>query len=367
MPWYAIENVDELNTPSLVVYPDRVDANLRRMVERTGGVERLRPHVKTHKMPDVVRRKLALGITKFKCATIAEAEMLGQCGAPDVLWAYQPVGPNVARLARLAAQYPATRFSTVVDDPQAVRQLSAAVAATGCVIDVLLDLDVGMHRSGIAPGPAAAEIYRLLASSPGLSPGGLHVYDGHIRATDLAARSAEAHSAFDSVEALAQGLAAAGLPVPRIVSGGTPTFPVHALETQRECSPGTCVFWDHAYATRFPDLDFLPAALLVTRVVSRPTPTRLCLDLGYKAVSPDSPDVRVHLLDVPDAKPVVHSEEHLVIETPRAGEFALGQALYGVPNHICPTVALHAAAVTISDHRATGEWPIVARDRKLTV
>ena len=127
-PWYLIENAAEIPTPALVVYPDRVDENLRRMVVLAGGVERLRPHVKTHKMPDVVRRKLALGITKFKCATIAEAEMVAGCGAPDVLVAYQLVGPNAARFARLVAAYPETRFSTIADDATATRELSAALA-----------------------------------------------------------------------------------------------------------------------------------------------------------------------------------------------------------------------------------------------
>ena len=144
-------------------------------------------------------------------------------------------------------------------------------------------------------------------------------------------------------------------------------FPFMPSRVDLECSPGTCVFWDHAYATRFPDIEFLPAALLVTRVISRPAANRLCLDLGYKAVSPDNPDPRVHLLDLPDAKTVVHSEEHLAIESSRAAEFAVGDVLYGVPWHVCPTVALHAMAVVITDHRATGSWPVVARDRKLTI
>jgi len=337
------------------------------MISRAGGVARLRPHVKTHKMPDVVRRKLAFGITKFKCATIAEAEMLAQCGAPDVLLAYQPVGPNTTRLARLAATYRETRFSTVADSARAVRALSAALAETGRTIDVLLDLDVGMHRTGIAPGPAAVDLYRLIESLPGLKPGGLHVYDGHIRTTALPARTEETTATFSAVDALSRDLVAAGLPVPRVVSGGTPTFPIHAARVELECSPGTCVFWDHAYATRFPDLEFLPAALLVTRVVSRPTANRLCLDLGYKAVSPDNPDPRVHLLDLPDAKAVMHSEEHLVVESARAAEFDVGDVLYGVPFHVCPTVALHAAAVTVEDRRASGLWPITARDRMLTI
>src|SRR6185369_9399818 len=103
--WHIIEDVERLPTPALVVYPDRVDENLRRMIAIAGGVNRLRPHVKTHKMPAMVRRQLALGITRFKCATIAEAEMLASCGAPDIMLAYQPVGPNAMRLAQLAAAH----------------------------------------------------------------------------------------------------------------------------------------------------------------------------------------------------------------------------------------------------------------------
>jgi len=366
-PWYTIDDVADVATPALAVYPDRVEENLRRMIARAGDVERLRPHIKTHKMPGVVRSMLELGITKFKCATIAEAEMLAQCGAADVLLAYQPVGPNARRLAQLAAKYRATRFSAIADDAGAVRALSAAMVDMGQSVEVLLDLDVGMHRTGIAPGPAALELYRLIASLPGLVPGGLHVYDGHIRAIEVAARTDEAEAAYAAVEQLRAPLQAAGLPVPRITCGGTPTFPIHAARIERECSPGTCVFWDHGYATRYPDLDFLPAALLLTRVISRPTDNRLCLDLGYKAVSPDNPDPRVYLLDLPDAKAVGHSEEHLAIESPRAKEFAVGDVLYGVPYHICPTVALHSEAVIVRNHRTAGTWPVTARERKLTI
>src|SRR5687768_10537356 len=100
-PWYAIANVDEVDSPALVVYADRVHENVQRMIRYAGGTARLRPHVKTHKMPDVIRLQLAAGITKFKCATLAEAEMVAHCGAPDVLLAYQLLGPKVARFAQL--------------------------------------------------------------------------------------------------------------------------------------------------------------------------------------------------------------------------------------------------------------------------
>lgn len=365
--WYTIDNVDEVPSPALLVYPARVDENIHRMIAMTGGTQRLRTHVKTHKMAEVIRRELAAGITKFKCATIAEAEMVADCGAPDVMLAYQPVGPNAQRLARLAASFLGTRFSAVADDAGAVRRLSAACVAAGVEIEVLLDIDVGMHRSGIAPGEAAVALYRLIAELPGLVPGGLHVYDGHIRAHDPEERTRETAAAFVPADELRTELVAAGLSVPRVVAGGTPTFPMHARREDLECSPGTCVFWDHSYQTKFPDLEFVNAAMVLTRVVSKPTPDRLCLDLGYKAISPDNADPRVFFPELPDAKMVVHSEEHLAIETSRAGEYAVGDVLYGVPNHVCPTVALYEEAVVVENGRAVDRWRVIARDRKLTV
>ena len=365
--WYLIENVDEIPSPALVVYPDRVRENLRRIIAMAGGVERLRPHMKTHKMAEVIRMQRAAGISKFKCATIAEAEMAAGAGAEDLLLAYPPIGPNAARLCRLAKGFPATKFSTIADDAGAIRALSQACSLSGVSLDVLLDVDNGMHRSGIAPGDEAIALYRMLADSPGLAPGGFHVYDGHVREADLAERTRHSDADFVPVEAMRQKLLAAGLPVPRIVAGGTPTFPIHAQHADRECSPGTCVFWDVSYAGKFPDLEFVNAALVLTRVISKPGGNRLCLDLGYKAISADNPDPRVQLLDAADAKMVVHSEEHLAVETKRANEFAVGDALYGVPFHVCPTVALHREAVVVENGRAVGRWTVAARDRMLTI
>lgn len=366
-PWYQISNIDEVDSPALVVYVDRVRENLARMIRYAGGTARLRPHVKTHKMPDVIRMQLAAGITKFKCATLAEAEMVAASGAPDVMLAYQLLGPKVARFAQLIKAFPGTKFSTIVDDEGATRALSAGLAAAGVQAEVLIDLDTGMHRTGIAPGPAAAALYRLIAQLPGLIPGGFHVYDGQHRQMELSQRAASVEAAFEPVAALRKELEAGGLKVPRIVAGGTPAFPVHARHADRECSPGTCVFWDASYGGKFPDLDFLHAALVITRVVSKPAENRLCLDLGYKAIASDNPDPRVVLLDLPDAKTVVHNEEHLAVESPQAGKFQVGDALYGVPWHVCPTSALYKEALIVQEGRVCGAWPVVARDRRLTV
>jgi D-serine deaminase-like pyridoxal phosphate-dependent protein len=365
--WHTIDNIDEVDSPALVVYLPRVQENLQRMIRYAGGTARLRPHVKTHKMPDVIRMQLAAGITKFKCATLAEAEMVAQCGAPDVLIAYQLVGPKVPRFAQLIKAYPKTRFSTIADDGWAIRHLSEELAGCGLSAEVLLDIDTGMRRTGIVPGPAATALYRLIDELPAITPGGFHVYDGQHRQRELEERAASCEAAFAPVEKLRRELEAAGMAVPRVVAGGTPTFPIHARHADRECSPGTCVFWDASYAGKFPDLDFLHAALVVTRVVSKPAENRLCLDLGYKAVASDNPDPRVVLLALPDAKMVVHNEEHLAIESPQASQYGVGDVLYGIPWHVCPTSALYKEAIVVQHGRASGVWPVVARDRRLSV
>src|SRR6266508_326544 len=141
--WFHVANKADIPTPALLVYPDRIQANIRRMVATAGCVESLRPHMKTHKMPEVIRMQVEQGITRFKCATIAEAEMTAAAGAEDVLLAYQPVGPNVARFLELAARFPSVRFSCAADNPASVGDLSDAAARSSTHFEVLLDLDVG--------------------------------------------------------------------------------------------------------------------------------------------------------------------------------------------------------------------------------
>jgi len=323
--------------------------------------------MKTHKLPEVIQLQLKQGITKFKCATIAEAEMTAQAGALEVLLAYPPVGPNVKRLLQLIRQFAQTKFACVVDDAAVVCALSEATCAAGGSLEVLLDLDCGMHRTGIEPGPKAMELYRQIASSPGLKAGGIHAYDGHIHDADLAERTRRVEEAYAPVKAFREALLAAGLPVPRYIASGTPTFPIHAPRGDVECSPGTCVFWDAGYGTKCPDMDFLHAALVFTRVISKPSSGRLTLDLGHKAIAAENPHPRVIFLNLPDCKAVMHSEEHLVVETPRGDEFNVGDCLYGVPWHICPTVALHSYAVVVRKGHAGERWRVLGRERVITI
>jgi D-serine deaminase-like pyridoxal phosphate-dependent protein len=364
-PWYEVENAGDVPSPALLVYPDRVRENIRHMIAIAGSVERLRPHLKTSKLPEIVRMHSEQGITRFKVATIAEAEMAATAGAIDVLLAYQPVGPNVARLLRLTQQFPHTRFATLIDDESVARALATAAVAAGVVVPVYLDLDVGMHRSGIEPGPAAAALYRRVAELPGLHPAGLHAYDGHIHDKDAAARCASCDAAFSSVEELRAMLGASSPPV--VIAGGTPTFQCHAKRAGVELSPGTTTFWDLNYSTNLPDLDFLPAVMLLTRVVSKPGGDRVCLDLGHKAVASENPHPRAAFMGIDDARAMGHSEEHLVIETAQAAALPVGSVVYAIPWHVCPTVALHDTAVVVRDGRAVDRWAVVARARAISV
>ena len=366
--WFEIENIDEIPSPSLAVWPDRIEENLRRMLALVNGdAARLRPHMKTHKMPEVIKLHLKHGITKFKCATIAEAEMTAEAGAAEVLLAYPPVGPNIARFITLMRKFPQTKFAAVTDAPEAAQALSDAAVTAGVKIETYLDLDCGMHRTGIAPEEQAMKLYELICKLPGLQACGIHAYDGHIHVSDLEARQLAVEEAFKPVESFREKLILQGLPVPNFIASGTPTFGIHAQRGEYECSPGTCVLWDWGYGTKHPDLEFLHAALVLTRVISKPTEGRLTCDLGHKAIAAENPHPRVHFLNLPEAKAVMHSEEHLVLETPRAAEFQVGDVLYGVPWHICPTVALHSYANVVRDGRVVDSWKVAGRERVITV
>ncbi|WZO99633.1 D-TA family PLP-dependent enzyme [Isosphaeraceae bacterium EP7] len=368
-PRYALNNTDSMLSPSLVIFKDLVTANLRAMIDVAGGANRLRPHVKTHKMPAMIRLAESLGIRKHKCATIAEAEMVAAAGGTDIMIAYPIVGPNIARFARLVRGYPKATFRTVVDDADAASALSAGLPANE-TISTLIDLDIGMGRTGIDPGDAAFQLYEHLATLPNLRPDGLQAYDGQIAVTDLSERIEAARPGQEATLALRQRLIDAGHDVSIVVFGGTPTFPVHArLDIPGlELSPGTCSLHDYGYATRYPDLPFVPSALLLTRVISRPRPGRITLDLGYKAVASDPPVAsRVVFPDLPDATVAFQSEEHLVLDTPHAEDYPPGTTFLAMPSHICPTCALHRQAYVIENGEVVERWDIVARDRMLNL
>jgi D-serine deaminase-like pyridoxal phosphate-dependent protein len=365
IPWYAINNINEIDSPALVLYPERIVENIR-LLKNMVDVERLRPHVKTNKCMETASLMMREGITKFKCATIAEAEMLAMCNVKDVLLAYQPVGPRIERLMELIRTYPGTTFSCLTDNISIAQQIEAACARENVSPGVYIDIDVGMHRTGIEPGEAALELYAFCARQQHIHPLGLHVYDGHLEPLEIEKRTIECDNAFAKVEQLRDQVIARGLPAPVIVAGGSPTLSIHAKRKDVVCSPGTFIYWDRQYLTACPELPFQPAAVLITRVTSLPGSNRVCLDLGHKSVASENElDKRAYFLDAPGLKPVGHSEEHLMLEAAGPHGLQAGDVLYALPYHICPTVALHERSYVAYDHQVTGEWKHIARDRRI--
>lgn len=360
---YRVHSPESLLSPSLIIFREIVRHNIRTAIEIAGSPDRLRLHAKTHKMPEMARLEREYGVRKHKCATIAEAEMLARAGAEDVLVAYPLVGPNPRRLAALMTAYPKTTFRTLVDSIEGVESLSAAISNSAQKpLAVLIDLDVGMGRTGVAP-ERAMDLVDAVRKRDELKLDGVQAYDGHLKQPDPKERAAAAAGGIRQAIALHNAIGG------RLVMGGTPTFPIHAALEQPnlECSPGTCVFHDASYMKTFPDLPFVPAALVFTRVISRPRPGRLCLDVGHKAVAADPPVAsRLTLVDIPDASIMGQSEEHLVVDTQRAGDFPPGTPVLAIPAHVCPTVALHRWAYVVDDGNVVDQWEVTARDRVLS-
>jgi D-serine deaminase-like pyridoxal phosphate-dependent protein len=343
------------------VYPDRVRHNIKLAIKMIGTASRLRPHVKTHKSHEVTQLMLDAGIDKFKCATIAEAEMLAQCGAPDVLLAYQPLGPKLNRFVTLMQQYPATRFSCIVDDKYVASDMSAQFSREGFKVPVYIDLNVGMDRTGIS-GDRALDLYASCLDLPGLSVRGIHAYDGQINDADFAIRKKRCDEAFGIVERVHAQIQGS------IICGGSPTFSIHCQRPDVECSPGTFVYWDQGYLDHCPEQPFLPAVVLLARVISKPSDNHVCIDLGHKSIASENPiGHRVSFLNATGITPVKHSEEHMVLELQHTGSLVAGDILYALPFHVCPTVALYERMLAVSQGEVVGEWQNIARNRKLTI
>jgi D-serine deaminase-like pyridoxal phosphate-dependent protein len=365
--WYQVEDVSGIASPALLVFPRRIESNIEKMITMAGSPEKLRPHVKTHKMEEVVKLQMKHGISKFKTATISETEMVAECGAKDILLAIQPVGPNIDRFFRLKKAFMNTKISCIADSENIIRQLSDKAYKTGLETHIWLDINNGMHRTGIAPGEEAVKLIKKVISLPMLKAEGLQVYDGHIREKDPVVRKEISDRAFMPVMKLTEDLQRAGTGNLKIVAGGSPTFPIHALRPGVESSPGTLLLWDYGYSSSFKDMDFLHAAILLTRVISKPGKDLLCLDLGHKAVASEMPQPRVIFPGLKDYSIINHNEEHMVIRTAKAGNFNTGDHFYGIPWHICPTVDRYDYVTIIDDHKIAGQWNVSARKRMITM
>jgi D-threonine aldolase len=365
MNWFNIKNIEEIDTPVLLIYKDRAKQNIQKAISLVHSVEQLRPHVKTHKLLEITQMMIQSGIHKFKCATIAEAEMLGMAKAKDVLIAFPVLGPKIKRLQALISTYPETKFSCLIDNIEPAKNLSNCFVEHN--IDVYIDLNVGMNRTGVSI-ENAFDLYKKASNLSGIHVIGLHAYDGHIHDTDVLQRKYKADKVFQLVSLVQLEIEKFAEKKLKIVVGGTPTFSIHALAHEDvEVSPGTFIFWDAGYKEKMPDFDFLWAGIIATRVISIINKTTLCLDLGHKSIAAENPLPRINFLSNDEIIPLGQSEEHLVVQVENTDKYAVGDVWYGVPIHICPTVALYNEVQIVENNEVIDAWKVIARDRKITV
>ncbi|MBS1872135.1 MAG: D-TA family PLP-dependent enzyme [Acidobacteria bacterium] len=359
---YAISGLDSVITPALAIYPDIVDSNIDvTLAMADGDPDRWRPHIKTAKLGFTMRRLVERGVVNFKCSTSLELLTACRSGVCDAVVAYPMVGANAARVREIAAEFPGVRVSILAENE------AQAAAWRGSRVGVFIDVNPGMDRTGISQ-TRSSEIVSI-ARGLGASFRGLHYYDGQIHTVDPVAREREAFAGYDRLMQLAAALMDMGCPIGEVITSGTPAMPcglkymgfrvgafVHRV------SPGTVVYNDMQSLELFPGAGYRPAALVLARVVSHPTPDRFTCDAGHKAVSADAGSPTCVVIGRPELIPLKPSEEHLPVQVPAgAARPAIGEIVYLMPRHVCPTVNNFDDALIIRNGRIQGVEPVSAR------
>ena len=366
---YQVADADKLISPVLLYYKDFIIKNIERAITIAGSPERLWPHVKTHKTRELIQLLIAHGVTRFKCATIAEAEVVAACTPSNIILAYPLVGPNISRFLDLQNVFQNVRFWSIGDDLEQLKRLGETAVANGSKVHLMVDVNVGQNRTGVTPDKLVA-FYEAAAAIDGLEPDGLHCYDGHIHQSDLEERTQLAADIIETVFSLRDELLSKGYSCSNLVMGGTPTFPCYAKYPGVYMAPGTVFLSDYLYSTNYPEMGFIPAGIIMTRVISRPTSNTFTLDLGYKGIAADPPGIRGVIVGMENiTSPEAQSEEHWVFQIAPGHEHeipAIGTKLFVMPSHICPSNALYPFVPVVEHGIITEQWEIAARNRKIT-
>ncbi len=359
-------------TPALVVHLDHVRSNLARVLALLGGdAERWRPHVKTTKIREIFAEVARVGVRNFKCATTREAAELAaslaeeQIERADILVAYPLLGPALDRLAEIAQDNPHVCFSVLCEDHEVLRSMPRELG-------VFLDVNPGMNRTGIPL--EQRDTILALARGAGSSFRGLHFYEGHLHERDLVAREAQAFACYDSLMDLAGALERAHLAPRELITSGTPGLlpalaypPFRSLAgTIHRVSPGTVVFHDLRSEEETPELGLLPAATLLTRVVSHPTPDTATCDAGSKSLAAEAGDPAAFVIGHPEYVALTPSEEHLPLRVLHGLLPKRGTLLHLVPRHVCPTINLAEEAILVENGSVHSIVPVSARAHELT-
>jgi len=364
---YRIQDSDRVMTPALAIYPEIVDANIRTTLRMLGGdANRWRPHVKTTKLGSIMRRLVEHGIANFKCSTSLELATVCEAGASDVLLAYPVVGANASRIREVSERFPEVAVSALIEDRQHIE------AWPGSRVGLFIDVNPGMDRTGIAEDRVdeIIELARAIRTA-GLVFRGLHYYDGHLSSFSLREREKAAHKGYDHLMEVIDRFERSQIEVPEVITAGTPAFPCtltySAFRNARfihRASPGTVVYNDCSSLTQLdPASGYQPAALVLTTVVSRPSSRRFTCDAGHKTVSADAGVPTCMVIGEQRFSPSKPSEEHLPIDVLEGALPAIGEVLYLLPRHICPTVNNFDHALLVNRGTITDVESVSARGR----
>ena len=362
----------QLDTPALLVDLEAMDQNIRQMQAQVSSCGlNLRPHGKAHKIPALAQRQLAQGAQGICTAKLGEAEVMAAAGIPDILITTPIAGETkYQRLISLHLVYPTVRFCQVVDHPDHVHEIARHAAAAGITVDLLIEVESGQQRCGVAVGEALLNLVRLIVDNPHVHYRGVQAYSGHLQHVHgFAERQRQARAAvlplFDFIASVLRPIGLA----PAVVSGGgTGTYPACEGLGFTEIQAGSYLFMDAAYrATGNSHGDavndsFLPALKVLTTVISTPTPHRAVIDAGMKSLSTD---MGMPLLDgFPAVQYLTGGDEHgkLMLPDGHAG-FAIGQRLLMLPSHCDTTLNNFNTLHGVRDGHLVESWPIAARGR----
>jgi len=366
---YRVSNIEDVLTPALMVYPEIISSNIAKTLHLLDGdANRWRVHVKTAKLEYALHMMAERGVLNFKCATTLELLVACRSGAKDVLVAYPMVGANARRVSEIADAYPHVRISILAENDDQVRQWQ------GTRVGVFLDINPGMNRTGIEQrhGAEVARLARAVMDAD-LEFRGLHYYDGQYGGLEEHERTAAAHAGYENLLKVVSEVARSGVSVPEVITAGTPTLPCSlAYEGFRgqkfvhRVSPGTIAYNDATSLAQLPaEYGLRPAVLVLTRVVSRPRTGVITCDAGHKAVSADAGVPTCVVVGPPQLTPLSPSEEHLPMAV--AGDGAgpeVGEALYLLPRHVCPTVNNFDWALLVRNGNVEAVEKVTARGRE---
>jgi D-serine deaminase-like pyridoxal phosphate-dependent protein len=366
---YRVSDLDHVMTPALVLYPEIIASNVGCTLDLLdGNADRWRAHIKTAKLAYTLRTLLDRGVLNFKCATTLELLTACENGARDVLLAYPVMGANAQRVREIADRFRQVRISVLVETEQQIRQWM------GGPVGIFLDINPGMNRTGIEQDnhSQVVELIRSIRRAK-LEFRGLHYYDGQFGHEDEPQRTRAAHAGYDRLMELVAEVARNDFKISELITAGTPTFPCslsyqgfrHAAFVHR-ISPGTIVYCDATSMAQLPaKYGYAPAAVVLTRVVSHPSSGVFTCDAGHKSVSADAGVPTCVVMGHPELIPMGPSEEHLPMHVKSGASPALGEVLYLIPRHVCPTVNNFDAALLVSNGEIQSVEKVSARGREM--